>query len=58
MLFLFDYGDGWRFIIEREKIEESSKDKKYPFVVDKKGTAPLQYPPLEEEQDFFQEEEQ
>jgi len=58
MLFLFDYGDGWRFVIEREKIEESTKDKKYPFVVDKKGTAPLQYPPLEEEQDSFQKEEE
>jgi len=53
MLFLFDYGDMWRFIVVRERIEEASKYRKYPFIVEKIGKSPLQYPPLKE--DFYSE---
>jgi len=51
MLFLFDYGDMWQFIVVREKIEEASPHQKYPFILEKIGKPPLQYPPLEE--DFY-----
>lgn len=44
-LYLFDYGDEWHFNV---KVSESAKpaedDKRYPRVVDKKGTPPPQYP--------------
>jgi len=46
MLFLFDYGDMWQFIVVREKIEEASPHQKYPFILEKIGKPPLQYPPL------------
>ncbi len=43
MLFLFDYGDEWRFVVEF--IEGGQKDPKarYPKVLKKVGEAPPQY---------------
>lgn len=49
MLFLFDYGDEWRFIIQLIRISEPEKNKKYPQVVELIGEPPCQYEPSEEE---------
>ena len=43
MLFLFDYGDEWHFIVELKGIELSKEGEKYPFVVESIGGAPSQY---------------
>lgn len=43
MLFLFDYGDGWLFVIELIDISERDSRKKYPYVIRKLGRAPKQY---------------
>jgi hypothetical protein len=43
MLFLFDYGDEWRFILELKGIEPAKKDAKYPLTVKSVGEAPPQY---------------
>jgi hypothetical protein len=51
MLFLFDYGDDWRFVVE--VIGRGKKDRKarYPKVLRKIGEAPPQYRWDEEEED-------
>ena len=43
MLFLFDYGDEWHFIVELKGIELSKEGEKYPFVLESIGSAPSQY---------------
>ncbi len=44
MLFLFDYGDDWQFLVRLEKIQKATDGKKkYPFVLESKGKAPEQY---------------
>jgi hypothetical protein len=43
MLFLFDYGDEWHFIVELKGIESSMEAEKYPFVAESIGDAPSQY---------------
>jgi len=43
MLFLFDYGDEWQFIVELKKVEEADKENKYPIVLKAVGKAPPQY---------------
>ena len=43
MMFLFDYGDNWRFVIELKSFGEKDKNKKYSQVLDRKGKAPEQY---------------
>jgi hypothetical protein len=48
LLYLFDYGDEWRFIVECKKIERSDGGK-YPRVLESKGEAPEQYPDYDEE---------
>ena len=47
MLFMFDYGQDWRFIVELKEIEENSTEK-LPKILNSIGVAPLQYPPVEE----------
>lgn len=47
MLFLFDYGDEWRFIVELKGIESPTEDANYPFVVESVGEAPPQYGEVE-----------
>ncbi len=47
MLFLFDYGDDWRWIITLEKFGEKQVSVKYPCVLFSKGKAPEQYPDYE-----------
>jgi len=43
MLFLFDYGDEWYFIVQLVKITDFDKDIKYPYIVESSGDAPAQY---------------
>lgn len=48
MMFLFDYGDEWRFIIELIRIENpSGKVKLAAKVLEKEGDPPPQYPDIE-----------
>ena len=48
MLFLFDYGDDWRFVVTRRAIGTPDATATYPRVVGSKGKAPEQYPTDEE----------
>ena len=43
MLFLFDYGDEWLFVVELVGFKEKKKEFKYPRVLKKVGRAPKQY---------------
>lgn len=43
MLFLFDYGDQWYFIVELYGVDDKKANKKYPVVYKKVGRAPKQY---------------
>lgn len=49
MLFLFDYGDEWHFIVELKVVESSKAGEKYPFVTESVGDAPSQYGESDEE---------
>jgi len=44
MIFLFDYGDNWEFLVECCDIIEAETEKRYPKVTKKEGKAPEQYP--------------
>ena len=48
MLFLFDYGDEWRWIITLKSFGEKQAGVKYPRVLSATGEAPEQYPNYEE----------
>lgn len=50
LLYLFDYGDEWRFVVECKKIEPNDGGK-YPRMLESKGEAPEQYPDDEEGED-------
>ena len=50
MLFLFDYGDTWLFVVELIKFGKKEAKKKYPRVVKKVGLAPEQYPEVNEDE--------
>lgn len=43
MMFLFDYGDNWQFIVELKGYGKREKNKKYPRILKKIGRAPRQY---------------
>lgn len=43
MLFLFDYGDNWEFIVKLETIVDKIKKEKYPKIIESKGQASKQY---------------
>ncbi|MEM4310914.1 MAG: hypothetical protein QXX95_00800 [Nitrososphaerales archaeon] len=49
MLFLFDYGDEWHFIVKLKKIEADKKEVNYPLIVKSVGEAPPQYEMPEED---------
>jgi hypothetical protein len=49
MLFLFDYGDDWRFLIEAKAVGEKAPKARYPRLVASVGKAPEQYPDNDEE---------
>jgi hypothetical protein len=44
MLFVFDYGDDWRFGVELLRIGPAKKGTRYPRLVSHRGAAPQQYP--------------
>ncbi|MCD6189707.1 MAG: hypothetical protein J7J97_05930 [Thermococcus sp.] len=48
MLFLFDYGDEWHFIVELKGIKPPEENVEYPLVVKSVGEAPPQYEEMEE----------
>ena len=43
ILYLFDYGDEWRFQVTLEEIRQEEPKPRRPKIVEKKGTAPEQY---------------
>jgi hypothetical protein len=49
MLFVFDYGDDWRFLIEAKGSGEKAAKTRYPRLVASVGKAPDQYPDYDEE---------
>ena len=51
MMFLFDYGDGWRFAVELKEIKNAEKQNLKLVILESIGKAPLQYPPCEDEVD-------
>jgi hypothetical protein len=51
MLFLFDYGDEWRFKVEVIGVSEKVPSGRYPKVVAAVGDAPIQYPDDDEEEE-------
>lgn len=44
MLFLFDYGDDWIFLIECQSMTEPLEKTRYPRITKKVGKSPEQYP--------------
>ncbi len=44
MLFLFDYGDEWRFSVELKEIKEGENQGMKTAVIESLGKAPKQYP--------------
>jgi hypothetical protein len=49
MRFLFDYGDGWEFLVELVKRKPKEPKVKLPRLVLSAGKAPAQYPDPEDE---------
>ena len=49
MLFLFDYGDEWRFQVELKEIRKANKSNLKQVILESIGKAPIQYPPCEDE---------
>jgi hypothetical protein len=49
MRFLFDYGDGWEFLVELVKQKEREPKVKLPRLLVSAGKAPAQYPDPDEE---------
>ena len=43
MMFLFDYGDDWQFVVELIGFGERKPKQKYPCILRKVGSAPKQY---------------
>jgi hypothetical protein len=48
MLFLFDYGDEWRFSVELKEIRKTEEKESEPVILESVGKAPKQYPSCEE----------
>ena len=46
-MYLFDYGDEWRFKVRVHAIDSKAQDEEYPRVVESVGAAPEQYPDWE-----------
>lgn len=49
LLFLYDYGDEWHFIVQLKEAKAPEKNTKYPQIVESVGKAPPQYGDEEEE---------
>jgi Plasmid pRiA4b ORF-3-like protein len=51
-LFVFDYGDEWHFGVKLVRLSPTvERGARYPRVVAQQGTAPPQYPDLDEDED-------
>ena len=48
LLFLFDYGDDWHFIVTCVKIEETTSKARKPKILNPTGKPPEQYPDCDE----------
>jgi len=48
MLFMFDYGDDWRFAVELKKVRSMVAGERLPAVENKIGKAPKQYAPIKD----------
>jgi len=48
MLFMFDYGQDWRFIVELKEKRDTEPTEKLPEILKSVGEAPSQYPPQED----------
>src|SRR4051812_4905270 len=57
MLFLFDYGDDWRFVVEVIGLGEKEPKARYPRVLKKVGRSPEQYPDWDDEAEEYRGEE-
>jgi len=53
MLFLFDYGDQWHFIVQLKAVAQADKNTKYPVLIKSVGEAPEQYPDYDEEYELI-----
>ncbi len=53
MLFLFDYGDEWRFLVHCKGIVPATPGARYPQIVASKGQAPEQYPSEEDDEEMW-----
>jgi hypothetical protein len=51
MLFMFDYGDDWRFVVEVIGLGQETAKTRYPKVLKKVGEAPEQYGGWDDEDD-------
>jgi Plasmid pRiA4b ORF-3-like protein len=51
MLFMFDYGDDWRFVVEVIGLGQKTAKTRYPNVLKKVGEAPEQYGGWDDEDD-------
>jgi hypothetical protein len=49
MLFVFDYGDDWRFQVELRKLGAKLPQTRYPRLLASVGEAPTQYPDADDE---------
>ena len=49
MTFLYDYGDEWIFRVEVIETGKAEPGAAYPRIVSKIGTAPPQYPQIDDE---------
>ncbi len=43
ILYLFDYGDMWRFLVELEEIRTEGIKPANPMIIESKGKSPKQY---------------
>jgi len=50
MLFLFDYGDEWRFQVALTALGEKAPKVRYPRMLSSTGEAPPQYPDFDEDE--------
>jgi hypothetical protein len=57
MLFMFDYGDDWRFVVEVIGMGQTAAKIRYPKVLKKVGKAPEQYGSWDEDGDEEEEDE-
>ena len=56
MLFLFDYGDDWRFVVQVIGLGQKVAKTRYPKVLKKVGKAPEQYGDWDDDDDSDEEE--